>query len=324
MYQLGTLFRDRLQNNRRCSSTLEEMQTRYPDTARYEKETWYYCYLAFTDLSNTDRAKYYYDKLQGKYPKSNYARALSDPDFLNSTRQRERELNTYYEETYSLFQKGDYKTAYDRCQDSPRKYGTQNPLTPKFALLSALCLGNINGTDAYCAALAEVIARYPSSAEATRAKEIARLMACKGFETDDKKKPTETTSIDDAFTREDDKLHYLVVALSGSDVRLDDVKAAFSDYNRENHKLEQLRISNIFLGTDTNTPIIVIRKFDNREQAMRYYDEVKNQKDFLGETAKKTYKKEIFAVTQENYRRVLKNKTLDGYREFFEENYLKK
>jgi hypothetical protein len=57
---------------------------------------------------------------------------------------------------------------------------------------------------------------------------------------------------------------------------------------------------------------------------MRYYNEVKNQKDFLGETAKKTYKKEMFAVTQENYRRILKNKTLNGYREFYEENYLKK
>ena len=120
------------------------------------------------------------------------------------------------------------------------------------------------------------------------------------------------------------KLHYFIVALSGEDVRLDDVKAAVSDYNSEHHKTEQLRISNIFLGTDTNTPIVVIRKFDTKEQAMRYYNEVKNQNEFLGETAKKTYNKEMFAVTQENYRRVLKNKTLNGYREFFEENYLKK
>jgi hypothetical protein len=56
---------------------------------------------------------------------------------------------------------------------------------------------------------------------------------------------------------------------------------------------------------------------------MRYYNEVKNLADFLGETDRKKYTKEFFAVTQENYRRILKNKTLDGYREFFEENYLK-
>lgn len=322
MYQLGTLFRDRLQNNLRCTGTLEDMQARYPDTARHEKETWYYCYLAFTDLSNRERAQYYYDKLVEKYPKSAYARTLTDPNFLNATKERERELNKYYAETYAIFQKGGYKEAFDRCQESPKKYGSQNQLAARFALLSALCIGNLNGNAAYCTALGDVISNYPDGPEAPRAKEIARLLACKGFEVDEKKKPD--TPIDDAFTREDDKLHYFIVALTGENVRLDDVKAAVSDYNTENHKAEQLRISNIFLGTDTNTPIVVIRKFDNKEQAMRYFNEVKAQKSFLGETAKKTYNKEMFAVTQENYRRILKNKTLERYREFFEENYLKK
>jgi hypothetical protein len=41
----------------------------------------------------------------------------------------------------------------------------------------------------------------------------------------------------------------------------------------------------------------------------------------LGEKGKKTIEKEVFAITQENYRRILKNKTLDGYREFFQANY---
>jgi len=322
MYQLGTLFRDKLQNNKRCASTLEEMQTRYPEQDKYEKETWYYCYLAFTELNNPERAKYYLDKLAGKYPNSSYARALTDPNFLNATKARERELNTYYEETFNAFQKGDYKNAYDRCQDAPQKFGSQNPLMAKFTLLSALCVGNLQGNEAYCKALGEVIARYPQSAEATRAKEIARLMACKGFEVSDEPKK-KNDPIDDAFTREDDKLHYLLVALKGGDVRLDDVKSAISDYNRENHKLEQLRISNIFLGVDTENPIVVIRKFDNKDQAMRYYNEVKDKDDFLGETGNKKYNKEYFAVTQENYRRILKNKTLDGYRDFFNDNYLK-
>ena len=323
MFHLGALFRDRLQNNKRCTGTLEELQTRYPDTLKFEKETWYYCYLAYTDLSNHDRAQYYLDKLVGKYPNSPFARAITDPNFLNANKEREHELNQYYEQTYSIFQSGDYRSAFDRCIEAPKKYGSTNALMAKFALLSALCTGNLQGNDAYCDALKEVISRYPESAEATRAKEIARLLSCKGFEVDDtKKNPNTSTAIDDAFTRDDDKLHYFLIAITG-DVRLDDIKIAITDYNREFHKLEQLRLSNIFLGTDTNTPIIVLRKFDNKEQVMRYYNEVKDRKEFLGETGKKTYVKEFFALTQENYRRVLKNKTLDGYREFFQDNYLK-
>ncbi|MCC6461320.1 MAG: hypothetical protein IT260_12670 [Saprospiraceae bacterium] len=325
MYNLGVLFRDRLENNKRCSGTLEDMLARYPDTLKYEKETWYYCYLAFTDLKNPERARFYLDKLVGKYPNSPFARSITDPNFLNASKERERELNQFYEQTYSYFQNGDYKSAFDRCQEAPRKYGSTNALMAKFALLSALCTGSLQGNDAYCQALKEVIARYPESAEATRAKEIARVLACKGFEVDDvKANPNaNTATLDNDFAVEDDKLHYLLVAVSG-DVRLDDIKGAISDYNREFHKTDQLRISNIFLCTDTNTPIVVIRKFDNKEQVMRYYNEVKNRKEFLGETSKISYSKEYFAITQENYRRVLKNKTLEGYREFFDEKYLKK
>jgi tetratricopeptide (TPR) repeat protein len=323
MYQLGTLFRDKLQNNKRCTGTLEEQQTRYPDTLKYQKETWYYCYLAFTDLRNTQRAAFYYDKLTGKYPNSPHARALSDPNFTNANKEREKELNRYYEETYGAFTKGQYKDAFDRCLDAPKKYGSQNQLMAKFSLLSALCVGNLQGNEAYCKALGEVIARYPESAEATRAREIARVMSCKGFEVGEApKNNSDAAKIDDAFTREDDKLHYVLVAITG-DVRTDDIKIAISDYNKENHKMDQLRISNIFLGTDTNLPILVIRKFDSKAKAMLYYNEVKDKKDFLGENNKKTYNKEIMAITQENYRRILKNKTLDGYREFFTENYLK-
>ncbi|MBL7776084.1 MAG: tetratricopeptide repeat protein, partial [Saprospiraceae bacterium] len=322
MYQLGTLFRDRLENNKRCSETLEELQTRYPDTLKYEKETWYYCYLAFTSLGNTSRAKYYLDKLVGKYPTSPFARAITDPNFLNANKERDRELNQFYEQTYTLFSKGDYQTAYQRCQEAPKQYGSTNALMAKFALLSALCTGNLQGKDAYCEALKEVIARYPDSGESTRAKEIARLLACEGFEVTAAAQNNAAPGAANDFVLEDDKLHYILVALSG-DVRLDDVKIAVSDYNREFHRLDNLRISSIFLGTDTNMPILVVRKFDNRVAAMKYYEEVRNRNEFLGETDKRKYNKEFFPITQENYRRVLRNKTLDGYREFFLTNYLK-
>jgi tetratricopeptide (TPR) repeat protein len=321
MYQLGTLYRDKLESNPRCVKTLEDMQARYQDTTKYvkfEKETWYYCYLAHNDLRNADRAQYYYDRLLGKHPKSSFARAISDPNFKSATEQRKAELNKYYEETYTMFQKGNYKDAHARCEDAPKKYGSQNAVMPKFALLGALCIGNLQGNEAYCKALNDVIARFPESAEATRAKEIARLLGCKGFEVG-----TEKTTTEDAYTLDDDKQHFLFVSVTGKDVQVEDIKNAISDYNREKHKSEGLRLSNIILDTKSDDPILVVRKFDNRKLAMTYLREVTNAPDFLGETTKKTYNKEFFVISQENYRRLLKNKSLTTYRDFFADNYLK-
>jgi tetratricopeptide (TPR) repeat protein len=325
MFNLGVLYREKLENNLRCSGTLEELQRRYPDLTKHQIETWYYCYLAFTDLGNRPRAKYYYDLLVAHHPNSPYTRVLTDPDFVNLAREREKEAMRYYDQAYDLFKQGNYSAALDRCKKAPERYGTTHPLIPKFLLLEALCTGSLQGQAAYCQALKEVVARFPESAEATRAKEIARVVSCEGYEGVSAASPVSTTSTfaEEAFTPDDDKLHYFLVVLYGNDIPLDDIKVAVSDYNREYHRLEQLRLSNIFLGTDINTPILVIRKFDNKEQAMRYYHEVKDRKEFLGETAKKTYNKEFFPITQENYRRVLKNKSLDGYREFFAQHYLK-
>lgn len=319
MYKLGTLFRDKLENNRRCVSTLEDMQERYPDTLRYEKETWYYCYLGHNDLENEVRAKYYLDKLVEKYPNSPFTRALTDPNFLNAGKEKEKELNAYYELTYNTFKKGDYKTAFYRCEDAPKKYGSTNPIMAKFALLGALCLGSLQGNDSYCQALNDVIGRFPNSAEATRAKEIARLLSCKGYEAGG----GAAKQVDDAFELEEDKLHYLLILFTEGDIKLESIKNAVSDYNRENHRTEQLRLSNIYLGSTQDQPILVIRKFDNKEKGMKYLNEVKSKRDFLGETAKVSYEKEFYLITQENYRRILKNKTIEGYREFFEANYLK-
>lgn len=135
--------------------------------------------------------------------------------------------------------------------------------------------------------------------------------------------PPVITAPVDTFTKDDNKLHYFLVVLKGPNIRLDEVKNAISQYNQENHRLEQLRISNIFLGKTTEEPIVIVRKFDDKEKAMHYLNEVKDNANFLGESGDKKYIKEFFTVTQENYRRILKSKTLDGYRKYFIDNYLR-
>ena len=110
----------------------------------------------------------------------------------------------------------------------------------------------------------------------------------------------------------------MIVVLKGGKVELGDAKIKVSNYNREYHKTDKLRISNIYLGADTNTPILVIRRFKNKEKSVTYFQGIMaNKKKFLGDN--NDY--EVFAVTQHNYREILKSKSIEDYREFFNENY---
>jgi tetratricopeptide (TPR) repeat protein len=323
LFKLGKAYRDQLENNTRCAQTLERMFNEFaPYVKREELEAWFYCYLAFTDLKNQPKAAEYLEKLTGKYANSTFAKSITDPNFKDMTSQRERELSNFYKETYRMFQAADYLKASERCVESERKFGVTNILAPKFALLATMCQGSLIGKNGYCAALKEFIAKYPDSEEKVRATEIARNISCDGFLAlpDPNEKKPEDGKPGEVYTLENDKLHYFMVVCTGGDVKLDNVKIDISDYNKQFHKLEQLRVSNIYLGTDTETPIIVIRKFDNRETAMKYFDELTKTKEFIKEKRVKT---EYFAITQNNYRVLLGKKNFEEYRTFFADKYLK-
>jgi tetratricopeptide (TPR) repeat protein len=324
MFQLGKAFRDKLERNDRCVATLEDMMRKYPAYDRYEAETWYYCHVAHRDLSNAKQAQYYLDLLTDKHAKSPFALSLTDPNFSKYGQDKERDLNLYYERIFAAYDKDQFKAALELIQAAPPKFGTQHVLIAKFMLIKAMCVGNIEGTDAYCKELKSVIGTYPDSPESVRAKEIARLISCEGYKEPvggDKK--SEPIAGAEPFTTDDDKIHYFLVVLHSADIKINDVKASMTDYCTKNNGGDGLKISNIFLGTDVNNPIMVVRKFDNKTQAMKFYQAVVADLTFTGESEKKTYKKEMFPVTQENYRRILKNRSIDGYEAFFLNNYFK-
>lgn len=184
-------------------------------------------------------------------------------------------------------------------------------LSPKIALLSAFCVAKTQGKDVYINALRDVIANFPATTEETKAKEILRFL--KG----DKDAFLEVTSAElnsAQFKIEDDKLHYAVVVLfKPEDKLLDKIKISISDYNIRYHKTENLKMSMVDLDPDNNLPLIHIKKFDNKDMAMKYYKGVERKpKEFC--SVFENY--EIYIINQTNYREILKLKTFKEYSTF--------
>ncbi len=315
MFELGTLYRDRLERNDKAVITHEGLMDRYPETT-LKLDTWYNLYLAHTDLNNKVDAKRYFDLITKEFGESTYARVLQDPDFLKASQEEANKLSRYYKETYVDFENGKYQKSFEKIGKSDEMFGPTNKLKPKFQLLSALCIGNLKGKDAYINALKEVVAKHPNTDEEKRAKEILRLLGSKvsgGIAGGDK------SSGNSEFKVEDNKVHYIIAVLDGKKTSLEEAKTKISDYNREYHKLDKLRISNVFLGADTSTPIVVIRRFKTKDIAMEYYSEVMRQKKkFIG---KNDDAFELFAVNQSNYRSILKSKSITEYRKWFLETH---
>ena len=315
LFNLGAAYHDRLQNYKKSATTLEQHLLRFPNS-RHEPEDYFYLYQNYTALSNAPAAQKNYDALLAKFPQTPFANALKDNKIPGKT--NEKSIDTYYAATYTVFKKGDYREASKRIKESPTLFGTSNIYAAKFALLDAYCEGRLKGRDAYIASLKSVIAKFAGSKEEKQAKETLRIIET-GVPTSES--PTDTLKKDEnsdvaKFKLDDDKLHYVLIVLP-KDADLEAVKIKVSDFNGKYHRLDDLKISSVFLNTDPEIPMVVVRKFKDRNAALAFTDNVKrNNKEFAGD-----FKLEVFAATQDNYREILRQKTTESYNIFYKKNY---
>ncbi|NND88644.1 MAG: tetratricopeptide repeat protein, partial [Flavobacteriaceae bacterium] len=320
MFALGSLYRDRLELNSKTIEILEELNNRFPGN-KHELDSWYFLYLAYTDIGNSAKARFYHDKIVEKYPETTYARVLLDPNFLESSKEEERRLNTYYNQTFLSFETGKYQDVTERAVKAVELFGPANTLQPRFALLNAMSQGNIQGKDAYVKELRSIISKYPDTPEQKRAREILRLLGATSTSIEDKEKvggENKKTKSETAFKLDDKKMHYVLVVINDKELSVNDAKNSLSDYHKEFHKLDKLRIAPVYIGTNRDAPVLVVRRFKSKALAMDYFDGVsKNQAAFLPDGTDF----EVYPITQYNYRQVLKTKDLEGYKVFFKENY---
>ena len=77
------------------------------------------------------------------------------------------------------------------------------------------------------------------------------------------------------------------------------------------------------LDRKKKTEIILVRKFENKGKAMKYYEEVnKSKSEFIKEAETGSFS--IYAVSLRNYRKMIIDKSDARYRVFFDKHYLGK
>ena len=317
MMNLGMLYRDKLQNYDKSVEILERLINKYPEFEDACKAN-YYLQLSYKNLNQFNKADLVVSEMSENYPDCIYTKILTIPNFAKNINSIEDKKAEYYENIVLAYKNDDYSIVKSKIDNAPVELSSDPKYAIKLDLLKAKMIGKSEGKEDYILALEDFLEKYPASDEAVNIRETLRFL--KGDQN------AFSTLIykeeHDEFSYDPDKMHYIIIIVQNTDPgSVDKIKSKISEFNDKFFKLDRLKLSNIYFDTKGTDQIILLRKFDTAEQAMKYYNDVeKNKSEFID----KQFIYDIFAVSQKNYREIIKQKSVESYNRFFSKTYLKK
>lgn len=310
-YQLGSIYREALNNHTKAMAAFDEMNKRFPGN-KYEANSWYQGYRMSTQEKNTARAESYKNSLLTKYPDSDYARILKDPDYQNTVNAKKGEVEQFYAATYELYTANKTADALARSNEALKKYG-KNEFAGRFALLRAMCIGRLQGIDSLETALTGVVAKFSSDVP-VKAKALELLDYIR-----EKKGQGATTSKPlDLFAFDEKAEHYWVCLLDKNAKSENSFKARLSDYNAKYFSNASLEVSSVQYN---DQGLVFVKSFKDKETAMTYFDALTQNNEPFDASSTAKNRSTIFVVSKDNFQKMVQQKKLDEYYQFFLERY---
>ena len=129
----------------------------------------------------------------------------------------------------------------------------------------------------------------------------------------------ETLTEKGGFVMNANEEHSFLFVLTSRTNDLQELRTGITKYMWKFYPNDKLKITQIQVdGELKDVPLILISGFANKDKAMEFYNGLKtNRPDFMQMGMTKDY----FPVTKSNYEKIVRSKSLNGYKPFFQQNY---
>ena len=175
LYAMAGIYDEKLNDYLMSLETYKEFQRRFAKDAR-ELEGYYSSYRVCGKLEDKEGQEAYRQKIVTEYPESKYAAVLSQPDYLERTKEMLAMQDSLYADTYAAYSKGEFNRVFTNYDNMAKNY-SMSSLMPKFAFLNALSIGKTQAEEPFYQALTELVEKYPQSDVTPMCKDILALMS---------------------------------------------------------------------------------------------------------------------------------------------------
>ncbi len=318
---MGIIYKEDLLDNAYSIESFEDITKRFTDEKYNLCYTYYQLYRLYNQSANLTKAEYYKNLIFTKYPESDYAKLLKNPDYNKNIAKVGSEAEKYYKETFELYLQNNFIEVIAKVAKAKDLFG-KNILLPKFDYLKALAIAKTQPVDSFEVALKDILQKYPDSSEIKNRTLLTLDYINKNRKSTTKDSLNTNPLVSTSLYKSDPQaLHFyiMIIDIAASNININELKYKISDFNTKYYSLNNLSISNVYL--DDKKQLITVTSFENKEKAMLYYNAIKQSKEVFIEVDPSQLTQVIISV--ENYGTFYKDKNKEKYLEFFNEAYLK-
>ncbi len=322
-YNMAMLFKDPLRDIDNAIGAFNDMLVNFSGHP-LEMHAFYYLYHLYREINDHSMAEAIKNQLVDKYPDSEYAMIIGDPNYRYTVMERQNLVNRLYTESYNAFFAGRYELISRNMRaldtlDAPRTTKAQ------FAYLNALAAGKSDDNHLFRNELQYVVDQYVDTPVHEPASFLlASLELTAGFDPDEmypdepgRRRRTERPAIESPFDFSPDEVHFFIVIVNAQKTDPNSINNAITAFQNEQFEEKELSTSNIFF--ETGKQLITVTNFPDMETGMNYFRVLMESETF---NAEQITAMDAFIISVNNYPSFYQEKELEDYRYFFDYYYL--
>lgn len=317
-YNIGMLYREQLSDMNASVGAFEELLKRYP-VNKYQLQSYYQLYRTYLALGNTSRSDYYKNIILNDHGDTEYAEIIRNPNYGVESAKRKSHLDLFYEETYRKYLNGEYAAVISRKAQSDVQF-PQNPYTAKFDMLKTLAIGRTQPLQVFEASLNDIIRNHSADSVKDIAQEILDLINS-GEASIDTSMEINPLSIDTIaankklFKYIPDTLHNAILIFQNIGGPLDPerLKNKIADFNQVNFGSKGITMQELLF--DHRLKIMILKSFNNKQDALQYYSLLYDNDDVFGQVNPDAY--QLYVISVNNLPTILREKKTNEYEDFY-------
>ena len=321
----GIIYKDRLTEYPDAEKALTRITADYPEADEAD-EAMYNLYLMYSLWGRTVQADSCKARMQRLYPESDYTMMVCDPDYIDNAKYGKHREDSLYVEAFTAFRAGDTLLVRKDCNVSASRY-PKGRNRAKFMFLEATLSLEAGNTDAFMAALKELVSKYPKEDISQFAGLIAtgiqngRILQSTQFASiwDRRNGTADHTARADSLLPQfsDDRYQPFMFLLAYPEGELNENQLLFeiARYNFSNYMMRGFDLS---FMKEQGIGMLKVSEFMNFDEAFVYS---RNLYSDAGMAEKLSGIKAVI-ITEKNLETLLEYYSFNDWQEFYEEHFL--